>query len=286
MRDGLQFGKYVTTYDHPDKFIKNGPNPLINGGEDTKIFLGKLSHWRITNSTVQTFACYIKTLKEDWDILHKHNFNGKTPDSFKTFIELGKEGKRVVVSIPGRSTHCHSQWLSPLKDWSLETGNIKIWMSNGEINLIKKYLNPNMTMLEWGSGGSTLEFSKLVKEYISIEHDHAWYLKIKKELNNRNLNNVDYHYIPNDLPRSYPHTKEEEFRSYIDLPWTFPNPYHYDVVLIDGRGRNWCAEYIRDLLNPQAIVFIHDWDRPKYHEVLQWYKIIDQCDKLVALQVK
>ena len=45
--------------------------------------------------------------------------------------------------------------------------------------MIEKYLSPETIMLEYGSGGSTLYFSKFVKEYYSIEHDKKWYDEIK-----------------------------------------------------------------------------------------------------------
>ena len=56
---------------------------------------------------------------------------------------------------------------------------MQIWMSQAEIEMIEKYLSPETIMLEYGSGGSTLYFSKFVKEYYSIEHDKKWYDEIK-----------------------------------------------------------------------------------------------------------
>lgn len=63
-----------------------------------------------------------------------------------------------------------------------------VWMDNKEIELIDKYLNKDKIMLEYGSGGSTLYFSKFVKEYYSIEHNKLWYDKIKGKTNNSNIN--------------------------------------------------------------------------------------------------
>ncbi len=54
------------------------------------------------------------------------------------------------------------------------------WMNQKEVELIEKYLNKDTIMLEWGSGGSTLYFSKKVKTLYSIEHDKTYYNKIKK----------------------------------------------------------------------------------------------------------
>tara|TARA_Y100000310_G_scaffold65582_1_gene61073 strand:- start:2977 stop:3189 length:213 start_codon:yes stop_codon:yes gene_type:complete len=59
---------------------------------------------------------------------------------------------------------------------------IDIYMQAAEGKLISKYLNSKKVMLEWGAGGSTVYFSKLVKQYISIEHNLEWYNKVKKEI--------------------------------------------------------------------------------------------------------
>lgn len=48
------------------------------------------------------------------------------------------------------------------------------WMDPREIALITDTLHDNMTMLEYGSGISTLHFSKLVNRYVSVEHNIGW----------------------------------------------------------------------------------------------------------------
>ena len=44
-------------------------------------------------------------------------------------------------------------------------------------------LNKNHRVLEWGSGESTFQISKLVKEIVSIEHQKNWFNKIKLNTN-------------------------------------------------------------------------------------------------------
>ena len=118
IREGLEKAHYVSLYDHADKYTP-GPNPFVTPlGEKTTVFLTESSHWKLTNSTVQTFDCRVSTLIEDKDILFEHNFKGPVPDSFKTFLELGKNGRLVATPIPGRATHCHHPWESPLIDWN------------------------------------------------------------------------------------------------------------------------------------------------------------------------
>jgi len=60
-------------------------------------------------------------------------------------------------------------------------------MSDLQIKGIMKYLNPNDIMLEYGSGGSTLFFSKHVKEYYSLEHEPEWYKKTFEKIKKLNV---------------------------------------------------------------------------------------------------
>eukprot|EP00042_Codosiga_hollandica_P048174 m.534795 g.534795 ORF g.534795 m.534795 type:complete len:124 (-) comp57608_c0_seq31:552-923(-) len=46
-----------------------------------------------------------------------------------------------------------------------------VWMDSREREMVEKHLSPHMTMLEYGSGASTLHFSRRVKAYYSVEHD-------------------------------------------------------------------------------------------------------------------
>ena len=70
LEEGLDVFDYVTLYDHPDKYgvFGKGRNPYVDEGklsEATRVFKGALALWRTTNSTTHTFACHVKTLKED-----------------------------------------------------------------------------------------------------------------------------------------------------------------------------------------------------------------------------
>ncbi len=160
-----------------------------------------------------------------------------------------------------------------------------VWMHKSEIELIEKYLKPEYTMLEWGGGGSTLHFSKLVSKYYSIEHDTTWYNNLKKEI----PSNVKLYNIPLDIELTFPTIKEcvntyVEHISSLDVK-------RFDAILIDGRGRGWCAEKALDYIDKESIVFMHDYClRPNYHIVEQWYTVIESiCNTpqtIVALRKK
>jgi hypothetical protein len=85
-----------------------------------KIYVSKSSHWRETPSTTQSFAVLNWQLKKDWD-LHLHYStlpNSTTTEDHNKFLKLGSLGIPLISSIPGYSTHCQQEWVSPVIDWT------------------------------------------------------------------------------------------------------------------------------------------------------------------------
>ena len=122
--EGLQIADYVTAYDHPDKYIKFGGNPLLKitdgraVGESTIVFLTESSHWKVTNSTTMTFATTLKIIKEDMNI-YQQFCNTGYPNDFEMFLELAKTKRHLVISpMPAYSTHCETGVLAPLREWN------------------------------------------------------------------------------------------------------------------------------------------------------------------------
>lgn len=103
--------QYVTLYDHGDKYQEMYKEFM------TKVLISKYTHWMPTPSTTNTFAVKFKTLKEDKDI-HKHFSTDFEPSAdHAKFIELHRRGRNLISCIPGCSTHCHSEFLSPCVNW-------------------------------------------------------------------------------------------------------------------------------------------------------------------------
>lgn len=149
---------------------------------------------------------------------------------------------------------------------------MQAWMHPREKELINKHLHSTKVMLEWGSGGSTVEFSSKVKQYYSIEHNLEWYTKVKKFLKENNLKNVDYRFVKQNCSRTANQSQYSEFKDYIDEVDVIGKKY--DIVLIDGRARRLCAYKIIPYLNPNAILIIHDWVlRNVYHCVTDYYDV-------------
>ena len=128
--EGFEIGSpYVTLYDF-DMFISKGYL--------CETFTTKNSHWRAVPATTNTFACKYKTLLQDLEIHKEYSENGiKKKEGyyfskdFDKFWYLQKQGKYVISPMPGWSTHCDANHISPVVDWkeiieqSHETKTIK-----------------------------------------------------------------------------------------------------------------------------------------------------------------
>ena len=128
--EGLDISDYVTTYDAPDKYIDAKTlnlkgclgNPLIkNQSEETRLFITKSCHFKLTNSTTMTFATKAGTLQKDYPV-YEHFCKNSFPRDFEMFRYLIMHvNRRLISSVPAKSTHCESAHLAPLVDWEIYT---------------------------------------------------------------------------------------------------------------------------------------------------------------------
>lgn len=123
LSDLLDTAPMATLYDHPDKYLNpsEGGNPhCSNRSEQTRLYLGKYSHYKLTNSTTMTFGVTVKTLKLIYDIVNEctsKTYPSNYPYDYYMFQQLIPMGFPIVSSVPAFSTHTETHWLSPLVDW-------------------------------------------------------------------------------------------------------------------------------------------------------------------------
>ena len=169
-------------------------------------------------------------------------------------------------------------------------GDMKPLMSDAEIAFVKGFLNDTTVALEWGSGGSTLEFSPLVKSWLSIEHDEAWYSKVQAVITD--FCKISLLLVPVNIPaffdgHDYPLGYRESFSNYVSAAKDY-GPL--DFILVDGRARLDCAMLGLQLLNPGGVLVIHDFfpqTRKRYASILKYANIVDwlvEGQSIVALQ--
>ncbi len=163
------------------------------------------------------------------------------------------------------------------------------WTTPASIIFLKKHITKEMTGLEYGSGQSTLFFAQRLKKLVSIEHDPAWYEKVKQKLTDLGIDNVEYHLIPESNPKKLSkkefgkyldslsgHEERPEFANYYNKVNDYPDNF-FDFVLIDGRARVKCGLNAIDKLKPGGIFVLDNSERSRYqplHHALQsWPRV-------------
>ena len=115
----------------------------------------------------------------------------------------------------------------------------------------EEHANRNSTMLEWGSGLSTIYLSRIVKHVYAIEHNHLWYTKVQDWIKGLNITNVTLLYRP------YPPDV-----SYINAPYELN--MRFEIIEIDGRLRNFCFEVARRLILENGLIIFDDINEAQY----------------------
>jgi hypothetical protein len=70
-----------------------------------------------TPSTTNTFATKYSNLINDIEIHNKYSTGVEPSADHYKFLELSQRGRILISSIPGYSTHCQNDLLSPCIDW-------------------------------------------------------------------------------------------------------------------------------------------------------------------------
>lgn len=136
-------------------------------------------------------------------------------------------------------------------------------------------------VLEYGSGQSTIEIAEKCNSVVSIEHQEDWY--------NKNIGSIPTNcelilkkptlpYIEGGHCGTY-----EEFKDYIEAPI---DKGPFDIIFIDGRARVSCGSVCHKMAHENTIIFIHDFHRPEYNEVLNYLDLIDTVDTMAKFKVK
>lgn len=119
-------------------------------------------------------------------------------------------------------------------------GNPIPWITYPAIEFLKKRVHKEMSVFEYGCGGSTLWWASRVKEVVSVEHDVMWYRKILP-------------IIPNNV--TLEHIELEYGGQYSQRVATYGAKF--DLIVIDGRDRVNCALHAIQALKPDGIII---WD--------------------------
>lgn len=158
---------------------------------------------------------------------------------------------------------------------------------------LESLLTPDMSVFEWGSGGSTIFISERVRKLISVEHDREWYQVVSQSLKDNNILNCEYLIVEphpdsrrssdfnfND-PKAYISSESKyqglSFESYCRSIDSFPDE-SFDLVFIDGRARPSCILHAVPKIKSGGFLLLDNSERGNYsvgEDLLKGWERID-----------
>jgi len=164
----------------------------------------------------------------------------------------------------------HPQYISRCLAHNILNGKTPLdlelpWFSYAAIDFLKEYLKPEMTVCEYGSGGSTLFFARRVKSVFSIEDNPHWFELVTARLRDKGIKNAQLKLCPFDFknPTGFEHS------AYLHA---MPDE-RFDVVVIDGseewnKVRPICFEKAEPRVKRGGIIVVDDsWRYPALREL-------------------
>lgn len=123
-----------------------------------------------------------------------------------------------------------------IKNWECvdKDGNPIPWYTYPAIEFLGSLDFSTKNVFEYGAGNSTLWWGQRALNVVSVEHNPEWFAKIQSKLLRNNYGNVKLILEPN---------KDKYIKSILQQDLQF------DVVIIDGRWRGFCASVIGEKLN-------------------------------------
>lgn len=147
---------------------------------------------------------------------------------------------RVVINFP------RAIW-SRLKLASVGKVTVHPWISYDATKRIDQFMAAApRSVLEFGSGNSTLWFASRAESLHSVEHDPQWYETVQRRLANVEKRGAVFHEL---------HQTEEKYSNFRADYKGF-----WDVILIDGIWRLPSASKHVDKLAPDGILYLDNSD--------------------------
>lgn len=123
------------------------------------------------------------------------------------------------------------------------------WMNYSIIAFIKERLSKDLNLFEFGSGYSTMFYSRLAKSVTSVEHDKSWYDLVVTKI----PKNVQLIFIEEDIDGKYCRSIKT-------------NDKRFHIVIVDGKDRVNCLKQSINSLENNGVILLDDSHRKDYKE--------------------
>ena len=146
------------------------------------------------------------------------------------------------------------------------------WLTPDSIKLLKGLIQKSDIGLEYGSGRSTAWLAKRCKFLTSYEDNIKWYVRVKSELDELGIKNVEY-FFKESL------TKPAKNSDYVTTIHSFKNE-SLDFILIDGSHRGLLALEAINKIKLGGLLIVDNIDRSLPHKTWSPHSIYGKPEKL------
>jgi len=159
----------------------------------------------------------------------------------------------------------HPQYISRCLTHNVINGKTPLdleipWFSYAAIDFLEGFVQPHMTVFEYGSGGSTLFFARRAKKVVSVEDNPKWFEWVTRRLEQKGFGNVQVELREFNFkePVGFDHS------AYLHA---IPDE-RFDIIVVDG-SEEWslvrpiCFEKAEGRINRGGIIVVDDsWRYP------------------------
>lgn len=165
------------------------------------------------------------------------------------------------------------RWLRSLLPGHSPLSDELPWITFRAIDWLDAYLRPDMSVFEFGAGGSTLFFADRVRKLVSIEHDKGFFELVRSMLAERGVANCELilHQPRQCTAASAAFASRQEkyigmcFENYVKAIDRCADA-SLDLVLVDGRARVACVRRALPKLKDGGVLVLDNTDRPGYQD--------------------
>ena len=131
------------------------------------------------------------------------------------------------------------------------------WWSYKAIKYVNSIIE-GKRIFEYGTGGSTILFSKKAKSIVSVEDDKKWMEVVASRLDALKIKNVEVIHAPFD----FEHPEDFENSTYLKAV----DRGEFDIIIIDGQDWSFkerikCFKYVEPRMNPGQYIIVDDFWR-------------------------
>jgi hypothetical protein len=171
------------------------------------------------------------------------------------FLNLSPVGPLLQLYLVGEIKS--NGWLRSFKTKKSEdnAGNPIPWYTYPFVDFLKEKLKKDMSVFEYGCGGSTRWLSERVKNIVAVEDHEDWYQEVSKDVSN-NIKIV-FQIIENQNLYAQSIQKETE---------------DFDIIIVDGKIRNLCVQNSISKLTENGVLILDDSFREDYKTSFEFMK--------------